>query len=330
MLNTVKVYPSKIYLPKKRQLAWKIAEIASDNSKLNKDDSIIVTASFNENVSNVFSNLFFNNNKYEPFSLTQNDKVYEIVFQVPDGNGTATIQVNGTDAAGNESSDSINFEIDNLLNPPQVSINKSIFKENDDLIVSAQFDEAVGNVYFELSGSNNESIQMDEQNDNQFIYTYSIKSGDGPCKLKVYGTDEIGNDTVSGEIIFSIDNTINKPYIELDKSMVQVGEEILVSAQFDEQVENVYFTVNASDPIYMNQSGNNTFISTYTVQENEPSSITVYGTDLVGNTTSNNITFDIFVDLSGNIVDLSGNIVDLSGNIVDLSGNVVDSSGNIY
>ena len=302
----------------------------TSNSKLNKDDSIIVTASFNENVSNVFSNLFFNNNKYEPFSLTQNDKVYEIVFQVPDGNGTATIQVNGTDAAGNESSDSINFEIDNLLNPPQVSINKSIFKENDDLIVSAQFDEAVGNVYFELSGSNNESIQMDEQNDNQFIYTYSIKSGDGPCKLKVYGTDEIGNDTVSGEIIFSIDNTINKPYIELDKSMVQVGEEILVSAQFDEQVENVYFTVNASDPIYMNQSGNNTFISTYTVQENEPSSITVYGTDLVGNTTSNNITFDIFVDLSGNIVDLSGNIVDLSGNIVDLSGNVVDSSGNIY
>ena len=36
-LNTIKVYPSKINLPKKRQLAWKIAEIASDNSKLNKD-----------------------------------------------------------------------------------------------------------------------------------------------------------------------------------------------------------------------------------------------------------------------------------------------------
>ena len=36
-LNTVKVYPSKINLPKKRQLAWKIAEIASDNAKLNKD-----------------------------------------------------------------------------------------------------------------------------------------------------------------------------------------------------------------------------------------------------------------------------------------------------
>ena len=37
MLNTVRVYPSKINLPKKKQLAWKIAEIASDNSKLNKD-----------------------------------------------------------------------------------------------------------------------------------------------------------------------------------------------------------------------------------------------------------------------------------------------------
>ena len=37
LLHTVKVYPSKITLPKKRQLAWKIAEIASDNVKLNKD-----------------------------------------------------------------------------------------------------------------------------------------------------------------------------------------------------------------------------------------------------------------------------------------------------
>jgi 2-methylcitrate dehydratase len=37
LLHTVKVYPSKINLPKKKQLAWKIAEIASDNSKLNKD-----------------------------------------------------------------------------------------------------------------------------------------------------------------------------------------------------------------------------------------------------------------------------------------------------
>ena len=37
IVHKVKVYPSKIHLPKKKQLAWKIAEIASDNSKLNKD-----------------------------------------------------------------------------------------------------------------------------------------------------------------------------------------------------------------------------------------------------------------------------------------------------
>ena len=37
LLHTVKVYPSKINLPKKKQLAWKIAEIASDNAKLNKE-----------------------------------------------------------------------------------------------------------------------------------------------------------------------------------------------------------------------------------------------------------------------------------------------------
>ena len=35
--HTVKVYPSKINLTKKKQLAWKIAEIASDNAKLNKN-----------------------------------------------------------------------------------------------------------------------------------------------------------------------------------------------------------------------------------------------------------------------------------------------------
>ena len=34
---TVKVHPSKANLKKKDQLAWKIAEISSDKSKLNKD-----------------------------------------------------------------------------------------------------------------------------------------------------------------------------------------------------------------------------------------------------------------------------------------------------
>ena len=37
LLHTVKVYPSKINLPKKKQLAWKIAEIASDNAKLDSE-----------------------------------------------------------------------------------------------------------------------------------------------------------------------------------------------------------------------------------------------------------------------------------------------------
>ena len=37
ILHKVKVYPSKIHLPKKKQLAWKISEIASDNAKLNKN-----------------------------------------------------------------------------------------------------------------------------------------------------------------------------------------------------------------------------------------------------------------------------------------------------
>jgi 2-methylcitrate dehydratase len=37
LLHRVKVYPSKINLPKKKQLAWKIAEIARDNVKLDKE-----------------------------------------------------------------------------------------------------------------------------------------------------------------------------------------------------------------------------------------------------------------------------------------------------
>ncbi len=37
ILHKVRVYPSKIKLDKKKQLAWKIAEMASDNAKLNKD-----------------------------------------------------------------------------------------------------------------------------------------------------------------------------------------------------------------------------------------------------------------------------------------------------
>ena len=36
IVHKVKVYPSKIHLPKKKQLAWKIAEIANDNAKLDK------------------------------------------------------------------------------------------------------------------------------------------------------------------------------------------------------------------------------------------------------------------------------------------------------
>ena len=51
LLNTVKVYPSKIILPKKKQLAWKIAEIASDNAKLNKDSIEMVINRIIDNAS---------------------------------------------------------------------------------------------------------------------------------------------------------------------------------------------------------------------------------------------------------------------------------------
>ena len=57
LLHTVKVYPSKIHLPKKKQLAWKIAEIASDNAKLNKDSIEMVINRIIDNASVALASL---------------------------------------------------------------------------------------------------------------------------------------------------------------------------------------------------------------------------------------------------------------------------------
>ena len=51
ILHKVKVYPSKKQLVKNKQLAWKIAEIASDNAKLNKDSIEMVINRIIDNAS---------------------------------------------------------------------------------------------------------------------------------------------------------------------------------------------------------------------------------------------------------------------------------------
>ena len=52
MINhKVKVYPSKIKLDKKNQLAWKIAVTASDNATLNKDSIEMVINRIIDNAS---------------------------------------------------------------------------------------------------------------------------------------------------------------------------------------------------------------------------------------------------------------------------------------
>ena len=51
LLHTIKVYPSKIHLPKKKQLAWKIAQIASDKARLNKDSIEMVINRIIDNAS---------------------------------------------------------------------------------------------------------------------------------------------------------------------------------------------------------------------------------------------------------------------------------------
>jgi 2-methylcitrate dehydratase len=73
LLHTVKVYPSKIKLPKKKQLAWKIAEIASDNAKLNKDSIEMVINRIIDNASVAIASLkqkacnFFKRNGVKTF-----------------------------------------------------------------------------------------------------------------------------------------------------------------------------------------------------------------------------------------------------------------------
>ena len=58
MINhKVKVYPSKVKLIKKNQLAWKIAEIASDNAKLNKDSIEMVINRIIDNASVAIASL---------------------------------------------------------------------------------------------------------------------------------------------------------------------------------------------------------------------------------------------------------------------------------
>ena len=57
ILHKVKVYPSKIHLPKKKQLAWKIAEIASDNAKLNKESIEMVINRIIDNASVAIASL---------------------------------------------------------------------------------------------------------------------------------------------------------------------------------------------------------------------------------------------------------------------------------
>ena len=50
-IHKVKVFASKDKLSKKNQLAWKIAEIASDNAKLNKDSVDMVINRMIDNAS---------------------------------------------------------------------------------------------------------------------------------------------------------------------------------------------------------------------------------------------------------------------------------------
>ena len=57
IIHKLKVYPSKVKLSKKKQLAWKLAELASDNAKLNKDSVEMVINRLIDNASVAIASL---------------------------------------------------------------------------------------------------------------------------------------------------------------------------------------------------------------------------------------------------------------------------------
>ncbi len=57
IIHKLKVYPSKAKLSKKKQLAWKLAELASDNAKLNKDSVEMVINRIIDNASVAIASL---------------------------------------------------------------------------------------------------------------------------------------------------------------------------------------------------------------------------------------------------------------------------------
>ena len=57
IIHKLKVYPSTFKLPKKKQLAWKLAEIASDKSKLNEKSIDMVINRIIDNASVAIASL---------------------------------------------------------------------------------------------------------------------------------------------------------------------------------------------------------------------------------------------------------------------------------
>ncbi len=57
IIHKLKVYPSAVKLPKKKQLAWKLAELASDNAKLNKNSVEMVINRIIDNASVAIASL---------------------------------------------------------------------------------------------------------------------------------------------------------------------------------------------------------------------------------------------------------------------------------
>ena len=120
IVHKVKVYPSKKHLPKKKQLAWKLAELAKDNSKLNKksidmvinriiDNASVAIASLNRKAvisSREMALKHPKNNGATLFGI--NSKLKFDCEWAAWSNGTAVRELDST-AADRQCADSVNF-----------------------------------------------------------------------------------------------------------------------------------------------------------------------------------------------------------------------------
>ena len=189
----------------------------------------------------------------------------------------------------NTNSKSTTFEIDNTP-PSQPTMIVPHNANTNPFIITGTADKfSIIKLY-----GNDFLIKQMTIEDNTYSFTVSIHE---TTSFNVTATDVVGNESVpSQRRTVTFDNTSPVINLTTDKSIVNQGDTITITAVFSEAVNNVTIQINNSDSTSMTSADNLNYTHTYTVTENDNDgtySIKVSGTDLAGNTTSKSTTFEI-------------------------------------